>query len=121
VTVAAPKLAPPTATAALSDRDTAVLDALASAGADLTQPRHVLYFLYFENGDDAAAAAADAKHAGFFAEVSEPLPEYPDQWSLICEKHGLVLTAETVRSNAELFEALASTHQGEFDGWEASA
>ena len=114
---ATPKPAP---TTALPDRDAQVWNALVSAGADLSKPRHVIYFLYFTSSVDAEAAADRARQLSFLTEIGRPSVEYPDQWSVICEKHGLVLSTETVRTNTEFFGDLASAHHGEFDGWEAS-
>ena len=96
------------------------MDTLSAAGADLAEPRHVLYFMYFDSVEGAEAAAAEARRWGFITELGAPPPEFPNQWSVICEKRGLVLTGETVRTNSERFEALASAHAGQFDGWEAS-
>jgi hypothetical protein len=53
--------------------------------------------------------------------VQEPLPEYPDNWTLVCELHDTVLELADVSDNTDLFEALAASHGGDFDGWEASA
>lgn len=61
-----------------------------------------------------------ARDRGFHAEVRDPLPEYPDQWSLVCEAHSVVLDPPTVRDNDNSFEALAQRHSAEYDGWEAS-
>jgi regulator of RNase E activity RraB len=104
----------------LKHKDLLVLDQLVKAGADMTAPRHVLYFLYLPDQERAAAAAAEAESKGFEAGVREPLSEYPDQWSLVCERHDYVLDLETVRVNTDAFEELAARHGGDYDGWEAS-
>lgn len=104
----------------LKHKDLLVLDQLVKAGADMTAPRHVLYFLYLPDQERAAAAAAEAESMGFEAGVREPLPEYPDQWTLVCERHDYVLDLETVRVNTDTFEELAARHGGDYDGWEAS-
>lgn len=54
------------------------------------------------------------------SEVSEPLPGYPDQWSLKSEQANAVLDPAFVRHSTDLFEAVAARHGGEYDGWEAS-
>jgi hypothetical protein len=58
-------------------KDLQLLGALMESGADLSQPRHALYFLYF--GSEAAAqdGADEARTAGYACEVREPLPDYP--------------------------------------------
>lgn len=101
--------------------DLMVLDQLRKAGADLRNPRHVLYYLYFKDRDAAEAASREAANRDFDVKVREPLPEYPDDWSLVCELHDKVLGFDDVRGNTDFFDALAETHGGVFDGWEASA
>jgi regulator of RNase E activity RraB len=100
--------------------DLLLLDQLIKAGADLTQPRHVLHYLYFSSGETAAAAAAEAVGHGFTVEVREPIPENPGQWCVVCEIRGIVLDPVTVRDHSDLFSSLAQRHTGEYDGWEAS-
>src|SRR5688572_19533243 len=80
----------------LRANDTAVLDSLREAGADLGEPHHVLYFLYFDNKQSAVAAADEARSEGFQAEVGDS----SDQWSVMCEKRGVVLSKERVRANS---------------------
>ena len=101
-------------------KDIALLGQMAKGGADLAQPRHVLYYLYFPTADGAEAAAAAAREAGYTAEVRNPMPEYPGQWTLVCERPDAVLSVEYVRSADDLFQGLADRLGGDFDGWEAS-
>lgn len=104
----------------LKYKDLAVLDQLTKLGADLQQPRHALYFSYFPTRQAAEAAAGQAAERGFQAEVRDPVPEYPGQWCLQCDMHGVVLDPPTVRAHGDLFDWLAQQHGGEYDGWEAS-
>lgn len=104
----------------LKYKDLAVLGQLMEAGADLDNPRHVLHYLYFPDQADALAAAEEAQAEGWQADAREPLPEYPDQWSVVCERDEAVLTADFVRESTDFFESLAARNQGEYDGWEAS-
>ena len=104
----------------LKHKDLLVLGQLMGMGADLKQPRHAVYYLYFASREAADAAAEPARARGFAAEVREPLPEYPGQWCVVCDVHGVVLDPPTVRDHDDFFESLAQTHSGEFDGWEAS-
>ena len=104
----------------LKYKDLAVLDQLLKAGADLQQPRHALYYLYFASREAADAAADEAQVQSFRAAVGEPLPDFPGQWPLTCEQQGVALDVATVRGNDDFFEALAARHGGEYDGWEAS-
>jgi hypothetical protein len=102
-------------------KDLALLGQMLKAGADLRQPRHALYYLYFASRDDAEAGAVQGRAAGYECTVSEPLPEYPDQWSLRCERHDALLDIDGVRGADDLFQGIADGLRGEFDGWEAAA
>lgn len=104
----------------LKHKDLLVLHQLMQAGADLTQPRHTVHYLYFTSPDAAMAASDEAQERGFEADVREPLPDYPDQWSLVCGRHGVVVHPATVRDHGDFFDSLAARHGGEYDGWEAS-
>jgi hypothetical protein len=104
----------------LRHKDLLVLHQLMQAGADLKEPRHTVHYLYFGSVEAATAASQEAEGHGFEAEVREPLPEYPGQWSLVCGRHGVVVAPDTVRDHGDLFDALAVRHGGEYDGWEAS-
>ena len=104
----------------LKYKDLLVLEQLVKAGADVTEPRHVLHYLYLPDQGSADRAAGEAAARGFEVTVREPLPQYPDQWTLVCERHDVVVDPETVRDSTDYFEALAQSHGGEYDGWEAS-
>ena len=100
-------------------KDLLVLEQMVQAGADLTQPRHVLHYLYFPSREAAEAAVAEVP-APFGAEIGEPSPERSEQWAVRCEAHEYTLTADVVRENTDQFEALAQANGGDYDGWEAS-
>ena len=104
----------------LKYKDLLVLEQLVKAGADVTQPRHVLHYLYLPDQERAGLAAEEAAAAGFEVTVREPLPQYPEQWTVVCERHDVVLQLETVRDTTDYFETLAGSHGGDYDGWEAS-
>jgi hypothetical protein len=104
----------------IKNKDLAVLGALMDAGADLTQPRHVVYFLYFADRESAQRAGGVAQGQGYTPDVREPLEQYPDQWALVCDRHDTVTSPDVVRRADDFFQALADTHGGEYDGWEAS-
>lgn len=101
-------------------KDMLVLEQLVKAGADLTEPRHVIHFLYLPDRDRADLAAAVAAERSFEVGVREPIPNHPEQWTVVCERHDVVLRPETVRDTTDFFEALAEAHGGAYDGWEAS-
>ena len=92
---------------------------LIQAGANLSEPRHTRYYLYFPSEDGALAAAGAAGDLGFHVRVTEPDRETPD-WSIVCEHDALILHPDTVRSNSDHFDAIAAEHDGQYDGWEAA-
>ena len=104
----------------LKHKDLLVLKALLDHGADLDQPRHVLHFSYFPTSAAAASASAELHSTGWPSEVSEPLPDFPDQWSVRSERHDVVVTPQLVRESTDHFERVALAHGGSYDGWEAS-
>ena len=61
-------------------KDLLVLSQLRQAGADLAAPRHVLYYLYFNDRATAESAASAAAASAFAARVREPIREDPDKW-----------------------------------------
>jgi hypothetical protein len=101
-------------------KDLLLLGQMLQQGANLHEPRHVLYYLYFGSKDVASTAADEARAGGYSCEVREPLPAYPGQWSLVCERHEVVLDLEQVRAADDLFQSMADRLSGDFDGWEAS-
>ncbi|MGD8486905.1 MAG: ribonuclease E inhibitor RraB [Chloroflexota bacterium] len=101
-------------------KDIVLMGQLLQQGADLSQPRHALYYLYFASAEAAEAGAAEGRDAGYGCEVRDPLPEYPGQWSLVCEREDAVLDIDGVRTADDLFQGIADRHGGEFDGWEAA-
>ena len=90
-------------------------------GADLTKPRHALYFLYFASRDAAEAGAEEGRSAGYTCDVRDPLPAYPGQWSIVCQRSDAVLDPKGVIAADNLFQGIADRLGGEFDGWEAAA
>jgi hypothetical protein len=101
-------------------KDLMVLDQLVKNGADLSASRHVVYYSYAPSEEIAQAMGREAEAAGWAAEVREPLPNFPDQWGVICQRHA-VTSAEFVREADDFFQGLADRHRAEYDGWEASA
>lgn len=102
-------------------KDPQLMGQLLQAGADLHQPRHALYFLYFSSSEAAESGAVDARAAGYSCEVRPPLPDYPDQWSLVCERADAMIDPPGVIAADDLFSDIADRLGGEFDGWEAAA
>ena len=104
----------------LTARDRGVLQALTSAGADLSEPRHALFFLYFGDEPFAAAAGEEARQHGFEVSVSGPAHPEDDQWCLVCERRDLVTDPRSLPGLDALFSGIAERFEGRYDGWEAS-
>ena len=104
----------------LKHKDIALLGQMLKSGANLSLPRHAVYYLYFSASEAADAGAAEARGAGYTTAVREPLPDYPNRWSLVCEKHDAILSIENVREADDLFQGIADRLDGDFDGWEAA-
>ena len=104
----------------LKYKDLMVLDQLMKSGADLTASRHVIYYSYAPSKEVAQTMGREATEAGWEPEVRDPLPDFPDQWGVICERHA-VTSPDFVREADDFFQALADRHGAEYEGWEASA
>ena len=104
----------------LKYKDIALLGQMMQQGADLSQPRHALYYLYLGSPEAAEAAAVEGRGAGYSCAVRDPFPQYPGQWSVVCERPDAVLDIEGVRRADDLFQGIADRLLGEFDGWEAA-
>jgi hypothetical protein len=104
----------------LKYKDIALLGQLMQQGADLSKARHALYFLYFGSPEAAEAGAVTAREAGYTCTVRDPLPAYPGQWGLVCERHDAILDIEGVKAADDLFQGIADQAGAEFDGWEAA-
>jgi Regulator of ribonuclease activity B len=100
-------------------KDLAVMGQLIDHGADMSKPRNVVYYNYAPTAAVARTMANAATAQGFRVEIREPLPQFPDQWSVICQVDAVVDPA-LVRHNTDFFEELASLHDAEYDGWEAA-
>ncbi|KAB8182167.1 ribonuclease E inhibitor RraB [Microbispora catharanthi] len=106
----------------IKHKDLMVMNQLVKAGADLEQPRHVIFYLYAPTLEAAQSIAKDADSAEYSlrTEVGKPSPEYPDSWPVTCETNAVV-SPDFVRETGNLFDALAARYHGEYDGWEAAA
>jgi hypothetical protein len=105
--------------AAVAQDDRQVLAQMVGLGADLSQPRHVLHYLYVATQEAADAASTTATDAGWEAEA-QPSAAGDGTWCVLAQRHGYVLAPDAVIADRALFAGLATTHAGEYDGWEAS-
>jgi len=101
--------------------DRLIIDQLRSLGADLSKPREVLHYLYVPTEAAAADAGQEARSQGYTTEVKPAAgPPGPNPWLVLATKDEVISVA-SARASREAFTAMAATHGGEYDGWEAAA
>ncbi len=98
--------------------DRIALRQLEALGADLTKPRHVIHFLYFETEHPARQAATVIEQAGYSAKVLQPDERFKE-WRVHADSTR-VLSETTVDGFRSWFDHVADAHGGEYDGWEAA-
>ena len=99
------------------EADAQTLLALRNAGADLTKPTEVNFYLYFPTREAAERAADSARTPSFTAKVGEGA----DGKSWLCRVSGEMVPSESaIRAASTRLQALAATLGGEYDGWEAA-
>jgi hypothetical protein len=100
-----------------SDGDAETLRALRDAGADLTVPTEVNFYLYFPTRAAAEQAAVSAGTSELVATVQPAATG--DTW--LCFVTGTIAPTESnIRSATTRLSALAASLGGEYDGWEAA-
>lgn len=100
-----------------------ILQQLKSAGADMSQEREVIHYLYMPTREASHAAAEALRSKGYSVEEkmsATAKPDTPNPFLVLATKH-MVLTPWVTHEFGQLFEELASFHQGDYDGWEAAA
>jgi len=99
-------------------QDEQVMAALRHAGADLSQPREVIHYLYLptEAATHAAVARIDRDDRFVHAVID---PETGK--SRIKMTHTAVVTLDAMRALRLELESAAAEGGGEYDGWEAAA
>ena len=103
----------------IESMDGQVIDQLRKAGADLSQPRDTVHYLYFQTEDGAKIAADKLRTHGLTA-VVQPAAAGSDPW-LVKANHDLVVNADSIREIRRVVEDAAKAGGGEYDGWEAAA
>ena len=101
------------------EADGLALRQLATRGADLSKPRHVIHFLLFEDEANARTAEEEIGEGSWSTRI-EPPTEALAEWSVRVDGERIV-RAETIAAFRAQFEEIAKRYSGEYDGWEASA
>lgn len=102
--------------------DLMVLAELEKNGADLTQPRDLVHYLYVPSQGAAEKAAAELRSLGYTAEAkvaARVQPGDPNPW-LVLANVDTVVDQGRVRWERARFDELALKYRGEYDGWEAA-
>lgn len=99
------------------EADRQVLAQLRKAGADLSKPTEVLYYLYFKERPAADSAAAQVGPGPLSARVQRAA----DDSAWLCLVSGeMVPSEQAIREYTTRLVALARMYHGEYDGWEAA-
>jgi len=101
-----------------ADADRRALRQLEALGADLTKPRHVIHFVYFDDETSAQRAATEIEKAGYATKIVAPDERFRD-WRVHADATR-VIGHTTVDGFRSWFEQVALTYGGEYDGWEAA-
>jgi hypothetical protein len=96
--------------------DKLVIETLAQHGADLSKARHLRAYLYLPSEEAADAARATLADEGFDVTVTQPKRR---SWLALAHRE-MVVNAEAIADLRARLDAVAGTHGGDFDGWEAS-
>ncbi|MFL5778223.1 MAG: ribonuclease E inhibitor RraB [Chloroflexota bacterium] len=100
-----------------ADLDAVVIQQLTKAGADLTQRRETLHYLYVPNEDDAGIAERNLSRGGRKIEVRPAATG--GSWLVLITESMIVNPATIAGIRAEL-EDEALKFGGNYDGWEAA-
>jgi len=101
------------------ESDALALRQLASRGANLTKPRHIIHFVLFDDETNARAAAETIAQTSWKAHVDEPTEQHAE-WVVRADGER-VASPDTISAYRSWFEQVAAQHHGEYDGWEAKA
>ena len=104
---------------AASDSDAALIRHMQLAGLDLSKPRELEFFLYFQS-KEAADAACQSAAAHMERVMVEPPDENVTSWTCKCWASAVVTLPTIHRFGAEL-ERIATAGGGDYDGWEVDA
>src|SRR3954447_12684795 len=91
--------------------DDQLLTILATQHGPLEKPRHWVHYLYVADEPAACDAEQRIRAAGWDIQRVDAAAQ-GHGWVVIAERHGVTLSAETVREARNLFEAVAAVAKG---------
>jgi hypothetical protein len=100
--------------------DDALLAQIVGQGGDLDTPRHWVHYLYLPDEARGRSAAEVIAAAGWEIRRVDVSPGSGLEWMVIVERHDAITSPTAVREARTFLDAVATTHDGEYDGWEAS-
>jgi regulator of RNase E activity RraB len=100
-------------------QDAHVIENLRAAGADLSKPHDIDFFLMLPNQAQAQAAAADMEQLGYTVVTVEVSPQHL-LWEVYATRR-MVPQLEAMTAITRTLEALASKYGGYYDGWGTAA
>lgn len=103
--------------------DQAIIEQLRRLGANLNQPREVVHYLYLPSQEASRQAAEALRSKGYLTDerAAANAAENPPNPFLVKATCRTTLNPQNAQESRQLFEQLASFHNGEYDGWEAAA
>ena len=99
------------------EKNQATLRALLDAGADLSQPTELSFYVYAESKSLADLFAEGERADGWDCEVRPPLDGYTE-WLVLLKTHA-VPSFERISGFTERFLRREALFGVQFDGWEA--
>ncbi|MDJ0521224.1 MAG: ribonuclease E inhibitor RraB [Planctomycetota bacterium] len=97
--------------------DRKVLEQMKKAGADMSKPTDIRWYVYMPRTADAQAYAAKAREAGWKVEVDEGADE--NSWLCLCSRDA-VPSLETIGKMKAQLASFAGGTEIDIDGWEAA-
>ena len=98
--------------------DRAVIEQLVRHGSDLSVPTHVVHYIYVPAVEPARGVGDQLERDGYDVRVTAPEGRR-DPWLVTAETY-TAITPEGVERARRQMERVATTHGGEYDGWEAA-
>jgi regulator of RNase E activity RraB len=101
-----------------NEGDRMIIARLVELGSDLSNPRHIVHYLYFQTLEGRLAAQTLLAESGYQTRFGLTIETDVHPWSLIAERNG-ILNEDSVSRERSLMNDIAEKQGGYYDGWEA--